>query len=294
MKKKSTLLLHAKIINETMNYIYKYIDSPINIEELAQHFKISKFYFHKIFKEQMKINIYESIKSIRLQKASNLLLSNNHSTITQIANMCGYSSQTSFIRAFKQRFTFPPNKWRKGGYKEYSNNLLKNSKHSFLLNKVPLNKEVNIIKTKQKRLYYVKQKAYQQREIKEVWQNLLAWVHKQELTIYEEIGIYHDNPSITPASQCFYIAGISCDKELSIEDTSVSTFIIPSSLYATFDIKGKQGDMLKFIQWVYLEWLPNSVYETSTFPAHAIYKKNIFLDNNKDFEATFYLPIQLI
>ena len=39
----------------------------------------------------------ETIKSIRLQKASNLLLTNIHSTISQIANQCGYSSQTSFL-----------------------------------------------------------------------------------------------------------------------------------------------------------------------------------------------------
>jgi AraC family transcriptional regulator len=36
---------------------------------------------HKIFKEVFGHNIYESIKFIRLQKASNLLLTNTYSTI---------------------------------------------------------------------------------------------------------------------------------------------------------------------------------------------------------------------
>ncbi len=73
----------------------------------------------------MGTNIYETIKSIRLQKASNLLITNQHSTITNIANMCGYSSQTSFIRAFKSRFNQTPKIWRNGGYKEYSNKIIK-------------------------------------------------------------------------------------------------------------------------------------------------------------------------
>ena len=81
----------------------------------------------KIFKEQFNSNIYETIKSIRLQKASNLLLTNIHSTITEIANLCGYSSQTSFITAFKKKFNQTPKQWRQGGYKIYSDKILQNS-----------------------------------------------------------------------------------------------------------------------------------------------------------------------
>jgi AraC family transcriptional regulator len=99
MKKKETSLLHSKIANEMMNYINTYIDTDININQMAQEFNISKFHFHRIFKEQMGENIYECIKSIRLQKASNLLITNESSTISKIASLCGYSSQTSFIRS---------------------------------------------------------------------------------------------------------------------------------------------------------------------------------------------------
>lgn len=94
MQKKNTRDIHIDIANKTMSYIYQNIDTSINIDELASNFSISKIHLHKIFKEQMGINIYESIKSIRLQQASNLLLTNNYSTISQIANMCGYSSQS--------------------------------------------------------------------------------------------------------------------------------------------------------------------------------------------------------
>ena len=72
MQKKNTRDTHIYIANKTMEYIYQNIDTPINIDELSQNFKVSKIHLHRIFKEQMGINIYESIKSIRLQKASNL------------------------------------------------------------------------------------------------------------------------------------------------------------------------------------------------------------------------------
>ena len=61
MQKKDTRDLHIEIANKTMSYIYKYIDTPINIDTLARSFNISKIHLHKIFKEQLSINIYESI-----------------------------------------------------------------------------------------------------------------------------------------------------------------------------------------------------------------------------------------
>ncbi len=104
MHKKQTNLKHSKLANDLLNYINDHIETDINIDALAYELEVNKHHLHKVFKEQMGSNIYETIKSIRLQKASNLLITNKYSTITEVANMCGYSSQTSFIRAFKSRF----------------------------------------------------------------------------------------------------------------------------------------------------------------------------------------------
>ena len=126
--KKETLQKRIKIANDIMYYIYTHIETNIDIEELSIDLKISKFHMHRIFKEAFGKNIYESIKSIRLQKASNLLLTNKYSTISNIVNQCGYSSQSSFIKTFKERFEMTPKEWKNGGYKEYSNKILKQSR----------------------------------------------------------------------------------------------------------------------------------------------------------------------
>ncbi len=191
-----------------MSYIYKHIDTPINIDYLASSFGISKIHLHNIFKEQLDINIYESIKSIRLQKASNLLLTNKYSTITEIANMCGYSSHSSFIKAFKERFEQTPRQWRNGGHKLYSDAIFKNS---LLKNSLPNfdERKVRIEKTKNRQIYYIRQKGYILEEAKQKWRQLQAWKYTNKLENCEEIGIYHDNPAITPHDKCFYIAAVS-------------------------------------------------------------------------------------
>lgn len=132
--KKQTLQKRTKIANDIMFYIYTHIDTHIDIEELSYDLQISKFHMQRIFKEEFGKNIYESIKSIRLQKAANLLLTNKYSTISNIANLCGYSSQSSFIKAFKQRFDMSPKQWKNYGYKEYSNKILQQSKSALKSN----------------------------------------------------------------------------------------------------------------------------------------------------------------
>lgn len=292
MRKKSTENRHIQIANDTMYYIYKHIDTDINIEELANSFSINKIHFHNIFKEQMGRNIYETIKSIRLQKASNLLLTNSSSTITEIANMCGYSSQTSFIRAFKQRFHQTPKNWRNGGFKEYSKKVLEGTDIAFKDTDKFMGKEPRLVKRKPITAYYIRQNDYILSKMKKTWQKLQAWIYTNNITEYEQLGVYHDNPALTPHDEWYYVAAIIPKKNYNLKDTNLPHFIIPEALYAVFDIEGYHGDILRFIQWAYHHWLPESDFETSTIPSLTFFKDNHYLNESGKFQGEFYLPIK--
>ncbi len=283
----------TKIANYVMNYIYKYIDTDINIDELSVELNMSKFHLHRIFKDEFGKNIYESIKSIRLQKASNLLITNKYSTITQIANMCGYSSQTSFLRTFKERFLMTPKGWKNGGYKEYSTSNVK--KFYETNNEVDFsNIEPSIEKMPQIETYYIRHQGYD-KSIKKVWQKLQTWIYTNEIDNYKQIALHHDNPIITPLNECQYIATVSIDThKKEIENLSLPKLIIPKGIYAKFSLKGKYGDVLKLIQWVYHGWLIESGYETTTNPSYTIYHKNHFLSSDEEFDLDFYLPIKFV
>jgi len=293
MHKKETNLLHSKIANNMMNYINNHIDTDINIDQLALEFNISKFHFHRIFKEQMGTNIYETIKSIRLQKASNLLITNKYSTITEVANMCGYSSQTSFLRAFKERFEQTPKVWRNGGYKDYSNKILSSSQTASISKADFSYLEPKIVKTKEKIAYYIRQKGYNHNAM-HIWQKMMAWVYTNDIKEYESIGIYHDNPIITPLDDCYYVACIVPKDNGKLTNTNLPFFEIDADICATFEVEGKYGDILKLIQWVYHHWLPNSGFETTTIPSYTIFQKNHFLSDDKLFKCTYYVPIRYI
>ena len=284
--KRETLDNKIKISNDIMFYIYTNIDTNINMDELAQSYGVSKFYMHKIFKEIFGRNIYESIKSIRLQKASNLLLINKYSTISEVAQACGYSSQTSFIRSFKERFVMTPKVWRNGGYLEYSNKILKQSGEKGVYDLVP-----KIVKMPALDAYYIRHNGYDE-SIKRTWQKIQTWIYTNDLKNYEQISLFHDNPTITPLKECQYVACVVDKDDAIIKNNRLPKFKIASGVYAKFELSGEEGDLLRFIQWLYHEWLPKNDYETTTKPPYAVYKKNKYLSDDGKFELDFYLSIK--
>lgn len=289
--KKETLEKRIKIANNILYYIYTHIETNIDLAEISRDLGMSKFHMHRIFKEIFDKNIYENIKSIRMQKASNLLLTNKFSTISEIANLCGYSSQSSFIKAFKERFEMTPKAWRKGGYKDYSYHILQQSQYAMASTANFSEMVPTIVKMPTFESYYIRNKGYNV-NIKQTWQKLQTWILSNNITEYKQIALFHDNPTITPLSECQYIACIVLEKDKKIINNRLPKFKISDGVYAKFDLQGKHGDILKFIHWVYHEWLPQSEYETTTKPSYVIYKKNNFLSEDHEFDLSFYVSIR--
>ncbi len=298
MYKKSTNLKHSKIANDLMSHIYDNIEFDINIDQLAYEYGMNKFHLCKIFKKQMGKAIYETIKSVRLQKAANILITNKHSTITEISNMCGYSAQTSFIRAFKKRFGQTPKYWRNGGFIEYSDLILTDYEKQYTTNINFNTLKQGLVKVKPRKAYYCRQTGYSP-NYKEIWEKMAAWIYTHNLKKYERIGIYHNNPTITPLNKCNYVACIiPKDGDIDLTNNSLPVLQIDECLCVTFEIEGTHTDILMLIKWVHHEWLPNSEYEKTTIPSYMIFEDGYNVDNNVDsneiVKGSYYVPVRSI
>lgn len=283
--KKETLQQRADIINKSLHYIYTNIETNITLEELSSLNNISKFHFHRIFKDETKENFSNMLTSIRLQKAANLLISNKYSTITEISNSCGYSSHSSFIKAFKKRFNFSPTQWKNGAFYEYSKNIIDNKYFK------DLNIEADIKVKEEKHCAYIRHKGYD-KNIKYTWERLRALAYQNNIQEYEEIGLHHDNPSITPLKSCNYVAAITIPKELKLNN-SISTFSIPRSLCAVFQYSGEYGDIINLLRYIHHEWIIDKGYEITTLPTYIKYIKNHLIDDG-NFEIEVNVPIRVI
>ncbi len=74
--------------------------------------KISYNYFKRLFRLKYNTTPHAYVTELRLERALELLSTNLYS-ITDIANMCGYTDIFYFSRVFKNRYGVPPGKYRK-------------------------------------------------------------------------------------------------------------------------------------------------------------------------------------
>lgn len=288
--KKETLLKRTRIANNVMSYIYLHIDTEISLDELSEQAGVSRFHMHRIFRETFGRNIYESIKSIRLQKAANLLIANRYSTISEITERCGYASHSAFIKVFRERFSMTPKQWRGGGFRDYADTILQTSPTASRSSADFSGLEPSIVRMPSLTGYYIRHDGYD-KGIKNTWRKLYTWILDSGIEGYKQIGLHHDNPAITPLDQCRYIACVVPDK-MPAKKAPLPEFTIPGGVYARFHLSGVYGDVLKFLQWTYLDWIPSGGYETTTSPPYAIYEKNHFLSDDEQFVLTYYVPVR--
>ena len=95
-----------------MNYIDNHIYSIRNLRELAATTNYSYNYLSNLFKETTGVTLQGYYHNRRLE-TSQLLLSSDEFTVSEVAGMLGYSSVYPFSLAFKKKFGYPPSEAKK-------------------------------------------------------------------------------------------------------------------------------------------------------------------------------------
>jgi len=88
--------------------IFKQLDDPdLSVEKLADLMATNRSHFQRKVKTITGLSPSEIIKTIRLEKANELLLSKN-GNITEVAYQTGFSSQSYFTKCYTQHFGISP------------------------------------------------------------------------------------------------------------------------------------------------------------------------------------------
>ena len=93
-------------------YILENIHQKIYINELCEHFNISRNSLYELFYKEFGIAINDFIIAKRIEYAKEYLRNSNKS-IAEISNLCGFSDYNYFIRIFKSKCNTTPLKYRK-------------------------------------------------------------------------------------------------------------------------------------------------------------------------------------
>jgi AraC-like DNA-binding protein len=106
-----------RTFQETIHSIKDYIDQhPLEIKTIEElihktHSQIGINLLHTGFRQLYGTRIKEYEIKKRLEAAA-MLLQQDELTMREITSKCGYSSQSSFVRAFKEVHGITPGQWR--------------------------------------------------------------------------------------------------------------------------------------------------------------------------------------
>lgn len=102
-------------IDSVINFIEANYNQDITLEKMAKIAALSRYHFLRCFKEYKGTTPYDYLINIRIQHGKKLLYTTN-SPLEQIAEQCGFSDVSYFIRVFRKRVKLTPNQFRKLRY----------------------------------------------------------------------------------------------------------------------------------------------------------------------------------
>lgn len=280
-------------INDVLYFIHQDISKELLVKELASIAAYSEQHFHRTFKAIVGESVHHYIRRTRMEYAANQLMFDVKSSILNIATKSGFSSVSSFSRAFKSTFDMSPGQWRKNERQQQHKPFLADQEISECykrLSEMPIAKG-KLVELPKRHVAYIRHQGYG-RSIADSWQVLKAWANNQGRDISQQYGLHHSNPAWVDLKKCRYVACLAIDKPI-LQRGVVNSMTIPGGLHAVFKLQGKYGELLPQLSKIMEHWLPTSGYKMLSTPAYVYYRKNQFLTENEEFELDYCLPISL-
>ncbi|WP_172249664.1 helix-turn-helix domain-containing protein [Saccharibacillus deserti] len=106
-------LRYAEQLSRLRADLYGSPDARVSVEELASRVNLSKSYFQHLYKETFGCSVVTDMIRGRVEYAKYLLAS-TALPVGEIGRLCGYDSETHFMRQFKQFAGMTPGAYRKG------------------------------------------------------------------------------------------------------------------------------------------------------------------------------------
>ncbi len=285
--KTSTSSEYRRRIKKATEFIDDHLDQPIRLEEVASVSHFSSYHFHRIFHALMGETVNNYISRKRMERAAYRLISKTDLSITDVAELGGFSSGANFAKAFKLYFGVSPSDlrnpegdknskigkiYRKYGkafnpldlYSQFVTNILvfDTDKLEELLMKI------KVEEMREKSIAYLTSpKGYELDSVYATWDKIMSWATAQgiDASRQKKYAICHDNPAITPEDKCRYDAAMVIEPKLKVS-TPYTRSVIPAGKYAVAYYKDSGDKINNFITELCSSWFPTSGYEPDDYP----------------------------
>lgn len=235
-------------INKVIDYIHSNLDKQLPIEKLSAQVNLSPWHFHRIFSASVGEPLAKYVIRRRLERAASLLLSDQTSSITNIAYECGFNSINVFCRNFKRHFGVGAQEFRNKKQQTDSKNSTFKSmigtndrlySHYFCRSKTIItggkimNCTFEIKNIPAVDIIYCRHLGALD-QMQEAFAKLMQWAYPRGLVSAPEmklLSIYHDNPDITEKDKLTADAAMIVHKGVKTEG-EIGGYEISGGLYA--------------------------------------------------------------
>lgn len=118
----------TNIISKALDYVSSHYMEDTKVEDIARYCHMSETHFRRLFSDYMHMGPLEYINTVRVQAACEHLRKTDES-VADIAHKCGFTTNSTFNRNFRQIMGTTPMEWRKKP-EHYERQLLKFDIHS--------------------------------------------------------------------------------------------------------------------------------------------------------------------
>ena len=297
---------HVARINKAILYIERNLSEKLVLEDIAKRAYFSPFHFHRVFSLVVGETVNNFIIRKKIEKAAVFFMHHKEKTITEVSELLGFTSLSSFSRAFKKFYGISPAEFKKTSVHKFSKICKTESKNgqvrvSFEQYICSINNSIQWFKmnanvTVQKVEEFEIACISHQGEIKKIgatFGRLIHWARPKGLMNQENlrlITLYHDSPKITEPSQIRLSAGIILNAKVSVEgDVGVLTVSPEKCIVSRFVITLDNFEKAWESSFV---WMSENGYKKGSKDPFEIYHNNYLEHPENKFIVDLCIPIE--
>lgn len=267
-----TSMNKIQLINASIDYIIEHFEEELSIENVADHFHYSKYYFCHTFKEVTGESVYSFIKRLKLDQSAIDIKLDKNKKITDIGMDYGYSS-SNYSSAFSKHHQVSPYEFRQASKEiEMRNPFYPNGMIPFKAFE-EYNTKITIQEISDFFVVYERMIG-SYKELRERW---FTFLETYKSSINEDtvmIEKFYNDPAITDLNRCI------CDMCMTVSKTCAleHTMTIKGGRFAIYRYEGEIQNIFYTLQGIFNVWMPESGYKMDQRYGLNIYR-NIDIEN---------------
>ncbi|MCR8643094.1 helix-turn-helix domain-containing protein [Paenibacillus sp. N1-5-1-14] len=288
---------HVVRMNKVINYIQHNLDQDLSLQVLAEQAAFSPYHFHRIFKQVVGIPVNAYVRREKIERAAKMLVHNLNTELTSIALDSGFSSVSTFSRAFKERFGMSATQYREQYIASPNSKICKTDSKDWqaispaerydtytaaaaesIIQRGFESMNVIVKKLPDLRVAYVRvYEGYEPSElsasIDAAFNKVCGWVGARELYAPETmvLGMFFDDNLVTSSSNRRYDAAVTVPGEVLTGTDGIDIQEIPTGQYASCRVEvdsslpGAMGQAVQQVDHAFKhilqDWLPTSAFQ---------------------------------